>query len=117
MFKLSMSILGVSYFVGIFWYTVCDLRRISEYKPDETSFVTQYFEVSGDHFDKTHTNPERSIAIMYYALTTLSTVGFGDFHPENSYERLICAFIMVFGNAIFGYIIGLFKQMIAENDE
>jgi hypothetical protein len=54
---------------------------------------------------------------MYYALTTLSTVGFGDFHPENSYERLICAFIMIFGNAIFGYIIGLFKQMIMENDK
>ena len=44
MFKLSLSILGVSYFVGIFWYTVCDLRRISNYveehRPDEVSFVT-----------------------------------------------------------------------------
>ena len=62
-------------------------------------------------------NQERAIAITYYALTTLSTVGFGDYHPKNSYERLFCAFIMVSGNAIFGYIISLFKQMIAENDK
>ena len=49
MIKLSLTILGVSYFVGIFWYTICDLRRISNYvkesKPDEISFVTHSFEV------------------------------------------------------------------------
>ena len=121
MFKLSLTILGVSYFIGIFWYTICDLRRISKYvefnRPDEVSFITQNFEIEGDHFTRSFDNQDRAIAIMYYALTTLSTVGFGDYHPENSYERLFCAFIMVFGNAIFGYIIGLFKQMIMENDK
>jgi voltage-gated potassium channel len=54
---------------------------------------------------------------MYFAFTSLSTVGFGDFHPVNSYERLICAIILVLGNAVFGYIIGIFKNMVELVDE
>jgi len=46
--------------------------------------------------------------------TSLSTVGFGDLHPVNNYERLMCAIIILFGNAIFGYIIGMFNDMIQE---
>ena len=32
--------------------------------------------------------------MMYYAFTTLSTVGFGDFHPRSNSERLFCALIL-----------------------
>lgn len=96
--------------MGIFWYIVCDLRRISNYVeenvPDEVSFVTDNF----DKYDKN--NGERAVEVMYYAFTSLSTVGFGDFHPLNSYERIICLCILVFGNAVFGYIIGIFKEMV-----
>ena len=41
-------------------------------------------------------------------------MGFGDYHPENSFERIICILIFLFGNAIFGYIIGNFNEMISE---
>jgi hypothetical protein len=44
-------------------------------------------------------------------------VGFGDYHPTNSFERLICALIIMFGNGIFGLIIGMFNDMIAELKE
>ena len=67
------------------------------------------------HSQKLHelaTDMERGIIIMYFAFTSLSTVGFGDFHPYNNFERLVCAFILLFGNAIFGYIIGNFTEMM-----
>ena len=57
-------------------------------------------------------NGERVIASTYFAFTSLSTVGFGDFHPTNSFERMVCAMIIYFGNAIFGVIIGMFNDMI-----
>ena len=105
-----MTIFGVSYFMGMIWYIICDLRRISSFvelnRPEEISFVTNYFD------EKDKTNSQRAVEIMYYAFTSLSTVGFGDFHPLNSFERLVCAIILIFGNAIFGYIIGIFKDMI-----
>lgn len=52
--------------------------------------------------------------MTYFAFTSLSTVGFGDYHPVNNFERLLCAIIILFGNAIFGYIIGMFNEMIQE---
>jgi hypothetical protein len=42
----------------------------------------------------------------------LSTVGFGDFHPISSAERLVCAFVLLFGVAIFSYIMGIFISIL-----
>lgn len=50
--------------------------------------------------------------MIYYAFTTLSTVGFGDFHPRSNVERLLCAFILLTGVAIFSYIMGNFIDIL-----
>ena len=42
---------------------------------------------------------------MYFSFTTMSTVGFGDFHPENEFEVIVVMLILIFGNAIFALII------------
>ena len=55
---------------------------------------------------------ERTVASMYYAFTSLSTVGFGDLHPVNNFERIFCAIILLIGNAIFGYVLGIFREMV-----
>ena len=49
---------------------------------------------------------------VYFSLTSLSTVGFGDFHPRANSERIICAVILVLGVMIFSYIMGNFIAMI-----
>lgn len=46
--------------------------------------------------------------MFYYAFTSLSTVGFGDYYPVNSYERIVIAFMLLFGVIIFSYIMGIF---------
>ena len=55
-----------------------------------------------------------ALTTTYFAFTSLSTVGFGDLYPQNSTERIFCAIILLFGNMIFGYIIGDFNQMVKE---
>jgi hypothetical protein len=57
---------------------------------------------------------ERAVVVTYFAFTSLSTVGFGDYVPKNSQERIFCVLILLFGNMIFGYIIGNFNEMIDE---
>jgi K+-sensing histidine kinase KdpD len=37
------------------------------------------------------------ILSLYYALTTLSTVGFGDIHPKTNLERLVVVVIFLVG--------------------
>lgn len=41
---------------------------------------------------------------MYFALTTLSTVGFGDLYPVRDIERLVCGFMLLGGVSMFSYI-------------
>lgn len=54
------------------------------------------------------------VFLMYYTFTTLSTVGFGDVAPKSNSERIFIAFFMLFGVAIFSYIMGNFIVMIEE---
>lgn len=56
---------------------------------------------------------EISIILTYFAFTSLSTVGFGDFSPRSNVERIFCAFILLFGVAIFSYIMGNFIDILS----
>jgi len=47
-------------------------------------------------------------------LTTLSTVGYGDFYPLTNIERIICVVVMLFGVAFFSYIMGRFIEILEE---
>lgn len=67
-----------------------------------------------EYFKPTDGTFHRTVASMYYAFTSLSTVGFGDFHPVNNFERVFCALILLVGNAIFGYVLGMFREMVQE---
>ena len=71
------------------------------------------YELVGHSKDRKH-NVAIGIAMVYYAFTTLSTVGFGDFHPKSNYERLFCAMFMLFGVAIFSYMMGIFIDILNE---
>lgn len=51
---------------------------------------------------------------MYFAYTTLSTVGFGDMTPRSDYERLITCMVLLLGVSLFGYILGILVDIIDE---
>ena len=42
---------------------------------------------------------------MYFAFTTLSTIGLGDYHPVSNTERLVGSFVILIGVAMFSYIL------------
>ena len=50
--------------------------------------------------------------MTYFAFTSLTTVGFGDYHPRSNQERLVTAMILVFGVSIFSLIMGDFIQIV-----
>lgn len=55
-----------------------------------------------------------SIEVVYFAFTTLSTVGFGDFHPVSNEERIFASMFMLFGVTIFSYMMGIFIEILSE---
>jgi len=50
--------------------------------------------------------------MAYFSFTTLSTVGFGDYHPTSSGERLVMVVVMLLGVMVFSYIMGLFTEIL-----
>ena len=53
----------------------------------------------------------------YYALTTLSTVGYGDYYPISNQERFAAVIVMLGGVAFFSYIMGNFIEIITNYEK
>ena len=70
--------------------------------------------MQNESWDITDSNGLESTTIgMYYALTSLSTIGFGDYYPKTDAERLYVSFMLLFGVAIFSFIMGEIRFMIS----
>jgi len=52
--------------------------------------------------------PYQLITSCYFALTTLSTVGYGDLFPVSSVEMVFSVIVMLLGVAFFSFIMGAF---------
>jgi hypothetical protein len=57
---------------------------------------------------------EKTVLLMYFAFTSLSTVGFGDYHPISEYESIFCALILLLGVSIFSYIMGEINEILTQ---
>lgn len=113
-FRLVLIIFNISYFLGFFWFIFCDLfNRITSERNElldpvfnNTETFYTYNSLDGN------SDLRNAIIVIYYAFTSLSTVGFGDFNPRSNTERLVCSFILLFGVAIFSYIMSIFIDIL-----
>ena len=70
-----------------------------------------------DLFDSKKSDFEKLCISCYFALTTLSTVGYGDFYPISNVERIVAVIIMLGGVAFFSYIMGNFIEIISNYEK
>ena len=54
---------------------------------------------------------------MYWCLTTLTTVGYGDITPQNNIGKMYASFTMILGVGAFGVIIGNLSRILMLNDK
>ena len=54
---------------------------------------------------------------VYWALTTLTTVGYGDITPANNAERVYALVCLLIGALVFGYILGAVGEMMSTVDK
>ena len=52
------------------------------------------------------------ITALYWAVTTMSTIGYGDISPQTEPERIIGMFLMVIGAAFFAWITGSITSLM-----
>lgn len=86
--------LGSAYFI---------LARAQDFS--EESWVNQYFlGITGEPYnDDTFPVSTKYITSFYWALTTMSTIGYGDITPKTDAERVFVTFSMCIGAGIFAY--------------
>lgn len=56
------------------------------------------------------------IRSLYWAVTTLSTVGYGDVTPKSNAEILYATLIMGLGVVMYGYVIGNIANLLRNMD-
>jgi len=68
-------------------------------KDEVVSFISEYdLNKEPDNFI--------NIVVVYYALTTLTSVGFGDYHPKNTFERAGCIVLFLIVLFIWPLLVG-----------
>jgi len=115
-----------SYIMGMAWYIICNQAR--ELSDNAEDIRVNFFTDNGLHVAdgsgyRTDGRPyiEQTIIALYFGLTTLSTVGLGDYHPLTDFERALCCVCLFGGVLTMSFVVGVFldgvdKILIARKD-
>lgn len=113
-FRLVIIIFTLSFFLGIIWHIyVVDLEYDTLIVPgDVTKGIKPTFKTAMLGYPNDDSGWDKLIKVWYFAITTLSTIGFGDFTPVSSIERILASIILMFGVTVFSFIMGQFIEIL-----
>eukprot|EP00434_Breviolum_minutum_P019087 symbB.v1.2.016827.t1/scaffold1294.1/size126307/2 len=80
-----------------------------------------FMHISGSGFLETYewtgdSASSKYICSLYWAMTTVTTVGYGDILPRSDGERIFTMAAMIIGGAFYGYVVGNISVILASND-
>lgn len=116
LFNQCFIVLMFTYCLGLLWYRLSDYI-LPTFFPDnnQSTFVIEFGlrrptcerDLGGE---MSVTN--RLVRSMYFMMTTLSTVGYGDFYPISSSEKIIGSLIQVIGVTLFALVMNVFIDIV-----
>jgi CRP-like cAMP-binding protein len=99
-----LTVLVCLHIMACFWYFAAKLNDLD---PDTWVFRFGYMDA---------TEGRLYLASLYWALTTLATVGYGDITPGTNIEKCLAMAWMVFGMIFFSFTIGSLTSMLSGID-
>lgn len=99
--KIIFKILIISHWLSCIWFMIGDIDEYSWLDIDNIRNRSFY---------------DRYVAALYFVLITMITVGFGDFVPVNSNERIFVIVLQLFSGIIFSYIMGSIGALLQSID-
>ena len=104
--KLVFNVTFIAHLLACFWYYVSSVE--SGEVPDNWWNTVEHL-ADG-------TVEQHYISSLYWAFTTMTTVGYGDLTPQTQTERSYSIVVMILGATVFGYIVGNVSQMVGQLD-
>ncbi len=101
---LLVTVLLVTHFVACGWFAVGMSNGgttdswVTRYNLDDENTATQY------------------IRSLYWAITTMTTVGYGDITPAGNWEYLFSSFVMLLGASIYALVIANVASLLSNLD-
>lgn len=117
--KLVVIMLYVGHLFGCFfhYFSVDEWRTDDELAQIDAGALSPWLK---EYFDDAHSSSgdvwDRYIASMYWAFTTMTTVGYGDISSVTRSERIIACFGMLVGGFVFSAVIGTIGDVVAARD-
>lgn len=109
LFQMIVSLLFLAHMLGCFWFYTATLVGLD---PEIVTWVSSYN--GGSALDAT---PDvQYLYALYWALTTLTTVGYGDIIPTNNAERTFCMVSFIVGALVFGYMLSSIASLVNAMD-
>jgi len=105
-FKMVFALVYLMHILGCFWFFT------GTGSSDEVNWLTEYDDGTGVDADTS----VQYLYSVYWALTTLTTVGYGDIVPANNTERLYALCSLLIGALVFGYMLSAIGNMLSNVD-
>jgi hypothetical protein len=103
------NMIFLAHMLGCFWFYMASIEGLD---PDIVTWVSSYDDGSALDAD-----PQRQYLFsVYWALTTLTTVGYGDITPTNDLERSYSLFALLLGALVFGFMLSSIGSLVQAID-
>ena len=102
--KLIIVITFIAHWIACFFFVVGDSEL-----PDEDCWLS----TSGIADASVYT---KYIYSLYWAFTTMTTVGYGDIHPNTPKERALTLITMLVSCVVYAYTIGSIGSLVTKHN-
>jgi len=116
--KFLSLVFIIAHVIACAWVGICNMYR-SGYDRSFENYYGYPEDCWMVRFQSTYATPNgtRYLRALYWAFTTLTTVGFGDITPLMPLEIIFTIFVQIMGSSLFGYIIGNVASLMTRDDE
>ena len=111
LFQIFAFILFFTHLMGCMWFFATQMNG-------ENNWALAYPGWTADPRDKAicWDLQYKYLASIYWAFTTISTIGYGDIVPSNQFEQVIAWALMFLGSAFFGVILARMTDLVTALD-
>ena len=132
--KTAMKLINIVAFTAVFahfmscFFAACGLHAWEAYNPLEgTNLAEGDYDLELDQAGEENRHRARGpagdwtrlrqyLVGLYWAITTISTVGYGDFVPVTDKERAYAILAMFIGSGFYGYVVAQAANIISNSD-